>query len=166
METFSVTGSPTNYASFGRRLVAFIIDALVLGVAQTIVIAPLMALVGFGAASNAESLENMSDQQSLGLASGIVGASLVIQIVSLAMGGVYFVLMESSARQATLGKMAMGLRVTDINGGRITPTAAILRYIGRIVSSMILFIGYIMAAFTEKKQALHDLIASTLVLKN
>ncbi len=73
--------------------------------------------------------------------------------------------MESSVRQATVGKLAMGIIVTDLNGGRITVVAALLRYVGRFVSALVLMIGYIMAAFTEKKQGLHDIIASTLVLK-
>lgn len=162
----SFVGEPTNYASFGRRFVALIIDGLILGIAQMIVIAPFMAAIGFGAAANADALSDMSEQQALGLASGIMGAGLAIQVVSWAIGGIYFVMMESSAKQATLGKMVMGLKVTDLNGNRINPTTAVIRYIGRIVSGMIMMIGYIMAAFTAKKQALHDIMASTLVLKS
>ncbi len=60
---------------------------------------------------------------------------------------------------------AMGIIVTDLNGGRIDPGKAALRWVGKIISCIILFIGYIMAAFTERKQALHDMIAGTLVLK-
>lgn len=165
MENVTFGGEPTNYASFGRRFVALLIDGLILGIAQSIVIAPMMAAIGFGAMSNADALSDMSEQQALGLASGIMGAGLAIQVVSLAIGGVYFIMMESSAKQGTLGKMAMGLKVTDLNGNRITTQAAVIRYIGRIVSGMILAIGYIMAAFTAKKQALHDMMASTLVLK-
>jgi uncharacterized RDD family membrane protein YckC len=163
MENFSE--APTNYASFGRRFVALLIDGLILGVIQFVIIAPILGMIGFGAASNVGNLENMTDQQALGVAGAMAGAGMAINLVSIVVQGVYFILMESSARQATVGKMAMGIQVTDLNGNRITPMAAFLRYIGRIVSAIIIFIGYIMAVFTPKKQALHDMIANTLVLK-
>jgi len=79
----------------------------------------------------------------------------------------YFAGMESSTRQATFGKAAMSLRVTDGNGQPLTFGHATGRFFAKIVSGMIpLAIGYIMAGFTAKKQALHDMIASTLVLRN
>jgi uncharacterized RDD family membrane protein YckC len=77
----------------------------------------------------------------------------------------YFAGMESSARQGTIGKSVMSLRVSDLDGKRISFGHATGRFFAKIVSGMIPFlIGYLMAAFTEKKQALHDLIAGTLVL--
>ena len=86
-------------------------------------------------------------------------------VIGTFVGWLYFAGMESSARQATLGKSAMGLVVTDINGNRISFLRATGRYFAKILSALILLIGYIMAAFTARKQALHDLLASTLVLK-
>ena len=77
----------------------------------------------------------------------------------------YFALMESSSKQATLGKMALGIRVTDVNGNRIGFGRATGRHFAKILSGLILGIGFLMAAFTEKKQALHDMIAGTLVVK-
>ncbi len=76
----------------------------------------------------------------------------------------YFALMESSVKQGTLGKMALGIIVTDANGNRISFGRATGRYFGKIISGAILCIGYIMAGFTEKKQALHDMIAGCLVV--
>ena len=76
----------------------------------------------------------------------------------------YFALMESSSKQATLGKMALGIIVTDLNGNRLSFGRATGRYFGKIISGAILMIGYIMAGFTEKKQALHDIIAGCLVV--
>jgi uncharacterized RDD family membrane protein YckC len=73
--------------------------------------------------------------------------------------------MESSKFGGTLGKMAVGIRVTDLNGNRISFARATGRYFGRIVTNLTLLIGYIMAGFTEKKQALHDVLASCLVIK-
>jgi uncharacterized RDD family membrane protein YckC len=81
-------------------------------------------------------------------------------------GWLYFALMESSAKGATLGKMALGLRVTDLSGNRISFGRATGRYFGKIVSGMIFSIGYIMAGFTQQKQALHDIMAGCLVVRN
>jgi len=86
--------------------------------------------------------------------------------VRFIVAGAYFIYLESSQYQATLGKMALGLKVTDLNGKRIIPSVAVIRFIGKIISGVIFFIGFIMAAFTDKKQALHDIIASTLVVQS
>jgi uncharacterized RDD family membrane protein YckC len=75
----------------------------------------------------------------------------------------YFVLMESSARQATLGKMAVGIKVGNENGEQISFANALGRYFAKILSSIILFIGYMMAGWDSKKQALHDKLANTYV---
>lgn len=77
----------------------------------------------------------------------------------------YHALMESSAKQATLGRMALGIRVTDLNGNRIGFGRATGRYFAKILSALILGIGFLMAAFTAKKQALHDIPAGTLVVR-
>ncbi len=77
----------------------------------------------------------------------------------------YYALFESSSKQATLGKMALGIVVTDIDGNRISFGRANARFWSKIISGMILGIGFLMAAFTEKKQGLHDMIAGTLVIK-
>ena len=95
----------------------------------------------------------------------MVLGGLVSGLLGLVIGIAYEVYFLSSAKQATIGKQAMGIIVTDLNGGRIDPGKAALRWVGKIISCLILFIGYIMAAFTERKQALHDMIAGTLVLK-
>ena len=77
----------------------------------------------------------------------------------------YYALLESSSWQATLGKKALGLEVTDLAGSRISFGRATGRYFARWISNMTLAIGYIMAGFTEKKQALHDILAGTLVIR-
>ncbi len=73
--------------------------------------------------------------------------------------------MESSANQATLGKMALSLKVTDAKGERLTFGRATGRHFGKIVSGVIFLIGFFMAGWTAKKQALHDMMASTLVVR-
>jgi uncharacterized RDD family membrane protein YckC len=92
------------------------------------------------------------------------GAMFVVYyLISVCIGIAYFALMESSAKQATLGKMAVGIKVGDEQGQRISGLNAVGRWFAKIISYLILFIGFIMAAFDSRKQALHDKIASTVV---
>jgi uncharacterized RDD family membrane protein YckC len=85
--------------------------------------------------------------------------------ISFVINLLYYSLLESSAWQGTLGKKALGLAVTDLEGRRISFGRAVGRWFAKIISSLTLLIGYIMAGFTAKKQALHDMIAGTLVIK-
>jgi len=91
-----------------------------------------------------------------------VGITVVISVLLSWCYEAYFL---SSNRQATPGKMALGLKVTNLNGQRISFDQATGRHFAKYLSRVILLIGYIMAAFTERKQALHDVIAGTLVLR-
>jgi len=77
----------------------------------------------------------------------------------------YFAGFESSKRQATLGKQILKVKVVDLNGNRIGFGRATLRYFGKLLSRLTFFIGFLMIAFTKKKQALHDKVASTLIIK-
>jgi uncharacterized RDD family membrane protein YckC len=102
---------------------------------------------------------------------GAIGGILTMQMddtaassVTTIIGWLYFAGLESSARQATLGKSVLGIYVTDLDGNRISVLRATGRYFAKFISAIILMIGFIMAAFTPRKQALHDMIASTLVL--
>ena len=90
---------------------------------------------------------------------------ILLSAFSINLGGwLHSTLMESSKYQGTVGKLALGQRVTDLDGKRISFGRANARFFARILSSMTLGIGYIMAAFTQKKQTLHDMVAGTLVL--
>lgn len=160
MEAQAVPLETANYGGFWIRFGAFIIDSLILGLLQFAVIAPVLGAMGLAA-----SPENFNPEDSASAMAGIMGAMGLVQVISLVMGFLYFVLMESSSKQATLGKMALGLIVVDQNGLRLSFGKAALRYVGKIVSGIILAIGYIMAAFTPRKQALHDMIAGTFVIK-
>ncbi len=152
-----------SYAGFWKRFLALVIDTLILSVVNFFMLVPALGLVGLGFFASATSEDS-------NLGSGFLLAALGayffgILLISI-LGWLYYALMESSARGATLGKMALGIKVTDMNGNRITFGRATGRYFGKIISSMIMLVGYIMAAFTEKKQALHDLIAGCLVVNN
>jgi uncharacterized RDD family membrane protein YckC len=102
----------------------------------------------------------------------VLGGSTSIEITQgiAAIGGLvsswlYYAIMESSSKQATLGKMACGIYVTNLQGKRIGFGQASGRYFGMIISTLTLFIGFLMCAWTEKKQCLHDMMAGCLVLK-
>ncbi len=98
-------------------------------------------------------------------ATGIVAIFASGGLIFVVVGWLYYAFMESSAKQATLGKLAMGIRVTDMHNKRLDFGRATGRFFGKFVSLITLCIGFIMAAFTDRKQALHDQIAKTLVLK-
>ena len=95
---------------------------------------------------------------------GISGAFGAFYLVEVALMALYFGWMHASVNQATLGKLAVGIKVTDDDGERISLLRGIGRYFATILSSLILCIGYIMAGFTDRKRALHDMVASTLVV--
>jgi uncharacterized RDD family membrane protein YckC len=91
-------------------------------------------------------------------------AAVAFSVLGVVAQWLYFAVQESGVEQATIGKKLLGLKVTDLNGERISFGKATGRYFAKIISGIILLIGYIMAAFTDKKQALHDMIAGTLVV--
>jgi uncharacterized RDD family membrane protein YckC len=147
--SYPATG--VRYGGFWIRVVAAIIDAVILRV----LVAPIYLIF-----------------RSLGLAD--VMALFPHRPLEFFGGGVAFIVflfgswlyeafMESSSYQATLGKMICGLKVTDLNGNRISFERATGRHFAKWLSAAILGIGYIMVAFTERKQGLHDLLAATLV---
>jgi uncharacterized RDD family membrane protein YckC len=147
------------YAGFWLRFVAVIIDGVLLYFVRVILFMPFGLGMGMRGIFRGRPPQNISDFMPF------VGLFIRIAIISSIIQWLYFALMESSSWQATLGKKALGLEVTDLEGRRISFGRATGRYFAKIISTLILFIGYIMAGFTEKKQALHDMIAGTLVLR-
>ncbi len=89
--------------------------------------------------------------------------SIVFNII---INWLYYALQESGAAQATLGKRALGLRVTGMDGERISFGQATARHFAKILSALIFFIGYLMMIWDERKQCLHDRLANTLVVKS
>lgn len=128
----------TEYAEFFQRAVAIVIDGILSAIGTVLFVAML-----FGDAVKEE----------------------IPFLFFLLFEWLYFALMESSVLQATLGKMAMKIKVAGLEGNRISFGKATARYFGKLLSTSLVFIGYIMAAFTEKKQALHDILAGTIVVK-
>jgi uncharacterized RDD family membrane protein YckC len=134
-------------AGFWRRCAAYTIDYFVTFVASYVV--GLVAGFGLGASQGM---------------SGVIAAPMVGGLLGLVVGWLYFALQESSAAQATLGKRALGIKVTDANGRRIGFGRATGRFFGKILSGLVFAVGFMLAGWTERKQALHDFLAGTLVV--
>ncbi len=151
------------YAGFWLRFVAYLIDDIILSAIGFVISLPFIGTIIFSGIAISE-LDEGDGSKLFGVA-GIVGTVLLLIITITAVGWLYFALMESSKQQATLGKMALGLKVTDMEGNKVSFGRATGRYFGKILSNMIFMIGYILAGLTEKKQALHDMIAGCLVIR-
>ncbi len=93
------------------------------------------------------------------------GLTFIYFLVSIITPWLYYALFEAGKWQATPGKRLLGVFVTDLNSKKITFGRASARYFSKFISSLILGIGYIIAGLTQNKQALHDMIASTLVYR-
>ncbi len=163
----------THYGGFWIRFVAYFVDSLIVGVPMTVII--LIAVFAFGAFSGIfAQMKNMPDnadpnlafQQFMSIIGPLFGAYALLLVCGLVIGWLYFALMESSERQATFGKAMLNLRVMDAKGNRLSFGHASGRFFAKIVTNLVPFaIGWIMAGFTAKKQALHDFIAGTIVIK-
>ncbi len=141
------------YGGFWIRVVAAIIDAIIVRV----VVSPIhLVFGGLGLAGM------MSGVPHTGIGLGLLGGGVTL-IASVFGSWLYEAFMESSSYQATLGKMIFGMKVTDLNGNRISFERATGRHFAKWLSGIVLGIGYIMVGFTERKQGLHDLLAGTLV---
>ena len=127
------------YAGFWKRLLAYIVDFFVM--------LPVFAIFGFIIGALIGPIDDGSSR-----------------LLAILMVWPYYAFSESSSWQGTVGKKVLGLKVTDINGNSITFGKASVRFFSKIISGLILGIGYFMAAFTARKQALHDIIADCLVV--
>lgn len=154
---FSVAGGATGSialpagaaigAGFWRRCAAIVLDGVVVGVIGWVVSAVGMMMFANG-----------------GNASAIVAGSFGMSLLMVIVDWLYFALQESSAAQATLGKRAMGIKVTDDYGRRIGFGRASGRFFGKIISGLIFYVGFMLAGWTARKQALHDMLAGTMVV--
>ncbi|HTY39211.1 MAG TPA: RDD family protein [Bacteroidota bacterium] len=148
------------YAGFWRRFVAHLIDQLIIGFVSFVLFLPALALFGIGVGTGVME-EGFS---AMGFIVALIAAYLTAILAIIILDWLYYAIMESSVKQATLGKLALGIIVTDLSGNRISFGKASGRFFGKIISGLILSIGYIMAGFTERKQALHDIMAGCLVI--
>jgi uncharacterized RDD family membrane protein YckC len=139
LDSPATAGKTLTYAGFWIRVGAYFIDAIILWAIQMV-----LAFSVFGGYS-------------------FTVPNYPLTIVSALVGILYFTVMESSTKQATLGKMAVGIKVGDANGGKISFANALGRYFSKIISAIILCIGFMMVGWDDRKQGLHDKIANTFV---
>ncbi len=151
------------YAGFWWRFIATLLDGAILGIVHFILFIPFIGAISLTAIKAAK--DDLNTSEAIGMAGAILGTLALFIVLSIVANWLYHALMESSRFQGTIGKIALGIIVTDNDGNRITFARATGRYFAKIISRMIFMIGYIIAGFTDKKQALHDIIANTLVWK-
>ena len=148
-----VQGGEVIMAGFRKRLAAYLIDGLITGLAVTVVGAIIGGLIGglmyVGGAGGDTSL-------------GVI--ELVANLMSIVLTAGYYAWFHASHAMATPGKMAVGIKVVRLNGERISIARGVGRYFATILSALPLLIGFLMAAFTARKQALHDMVCDTLVV--
>ena len=149
------------YAGFWIRFVAIIVDGLVLALPGCMISGVMQGVLGAAMAAAGP----LNPLQSWTILPPLFGAMGIAFLAQLIIPWLYFGLMESSAWQATLGKRAVGIMVCDAEGRRISFGRASGRYFASIISGLILYIGYIIGAFTDRKQTLHDMIANTVVIQ-
>jgi uncharacterized RDD family membrane protein YckC len=160
-----VYASNVTYAGFWLRLVAHLVDNFIIGFITLLLIVPLFFLMG-GVAFLTSISHGRGEPPDPSQMWAVV--PLIVMIIGVSVLGqwLYFAYMESGEKQATWGKQILGLYVTDLAGNRISFGRASGRFFAKLITSLIPFgLGYIMAGFTERKQALHDMIASCLVLR-
>ena len=139
----AVLKSDVAYAGFWRRSLAYLVDATFLFGVQFLIALGVLMVAPY-------------DPQAL----------LNIAPVSALVGWAYFVVMESSPARGTLGKMALNLYVGDLHGDPVSFRRALARNVLKIISWLLLGLGFVAAAFSPRKQAVHDLLAGTLVLRH
>ncbi len=166
---YPVAAPTTAYAGFWLRFVAYIIDALILGIPLAFVVISSLAgsgLLRSGGTFPPETPDALVRFLGMGWIFRIALAAIVLEWL-------YYAVMESSAWQATLGKKALGIYATDLSGARISFGRASGRFFGMILFRITPLIGVLLffpidcicAGLTEKKQALHDMMAGCLVLR-
>jgi uncharacterized RDD family membrane protein YckC len=149
------------YAGFWIRFGAYLIDGIVCAV---VIYGSLFMVILLGAALTPGSYSSYYSPYSSGT-SPVTGLLVILWFVFvIVFSWLYYAYQESSPAQATLGKQAVGVVVTDTEGNRISLGKATGRWLAKILSALILCIGFIMIGFTDQKQGLHDMIASTRVV--
>ena len=154
MNQATVPANTRTYAGFWIRFGAVFIDWIVVAIC----LSPVSMLTG----AFVSVLPGRRPEVAIPALVSVVGLGTLVSIV---VNWIYEALMTSSSKQATVGKMVFGLVVTDTQGARLSFLHATGRHFAKFLSALTLLIGYIMAAFTERKQALHDFIAGTYVLR-
>ncbi len=146
------------YSGFFRRAVAFMLDMLIVSIPAALVFGPMLALQTFSLGGSPENLTAVQ--------ASLLGATVFSwQLVTLILTWLYFAILESSNKQATWGKRLLGIKVVGADGKKIGFGRATARFFCKTLSYLFLYVGFIMAAFTSRKRALHDMIVETYVVR-
>ena len=153
-----------SYAGFWKRVVAYMVDVIVLYFPNMLI--DRMSGGGTAQAMLEQTISSAAGdlQQMLGAYQQYYASMWPAMLIGALLAWLYFAACESSPWQATLGKLALGIRVTDLQGQRIGFPRALGRYGAKLISFLLLCIGVLMVAWMPRKQGLHDLMAGTLVL--
>lgn len=146
------------YAGFWRRWAAWMVDTLLVTMANYAVL--MIVVMGFGFGFGA--FTPAADPGQLGASQ--IAMMIAIYVTGPTLSALYYVFQESSEAQATLGKRLFGIKVTDIDGHRLSRKHALGRWASHLLCYVTIYIGYLVVAFTDRKQGLHDMAASTLVV--
>lgn len=153
-----ISHSDIVHAGFWRRVAANVIDSLVVGALSYIILIPVMLVAGFSLAVFAGDIPSGQEDSFTWLMLGLYPLLYTLNAI-------YYGWMQSRPAQATLGKMACGIKVVGNHGERISFWRGFWRYFAFIfVCLFTLGIGLVIAAFTERKRALHDMMCGTLVV--
>jgi len=160
------------YAGFWIRFCAYLIDYIILSIPLWI-ITTIIFLIFLSTSDvfyymmydSTYMYRELTNEEAISFMVSYYSALLIMIIINFIGAVAYFGGLHASKWQATIGKKIFGLKVTDMSGNRISFWKAVGRYAAMAFLSGIFLIGYIMAAFTDKKQSLHDIIASTIVIK-
>lgn len=128
-----------------------------------LVIGPVSIILGVILGSVTGSITGLQDNNAF-LPALVSAVFFFIAGIFLLLRLLYFTIMESSSYQATFGKKLMNIKVTDMDGRKISFWRSVLRNLAKILSSMVYYLGYLMIGLTRKKQGLHDMIAGCLVV--
>lgn len=156
------------YASIGKRFIAMLID----GVITYLISNGISYAVGFAFQSSSTAMPDINalqaDPENISLwlqqFTPLIDLLVIDLLLTVLVIWLYYAIFESSGMQATPGKMVMGMKITDIDGDPIGFGMATGRYLGKLISGFLFGFPYIIALFTSKKQAMHDLLAGTIVI--
>jgi uncharacterized RDD family membrane protein YckC len=147
-------------AGFWRRFWGHLLDHFLLGVVMTpvilLIMMPLMATSSIGWADS-----DLPEE----VAGALAGAVLTVVFMTVTVNWLYFAILHSSSRQATIGQWALGIRITDLDARRISFARASGRYFASMLTGLTFGIGYLIMLLTARRQTLHDLIAGTVVVR-
>lgn len=146
------------YAGFWRRWAAWVVDSILVGMANYAVLMIVAVVFGLGFGAFA----SPSNSGDFGVAQ--VATLIAIYVSGPTLSALYYVFQESSEAQATLGKRLFGIKVTDADGHRLSRKHALGRWFSHLLCYVTAYIGYLVVAFTDRKQGLHDMAAGTLVV--